>query len=106
MGMGDQAREVPVPQSPNLPNQLLGGDRELVIGAVMISILLGFGLGLPLGPLAGVLFWTASMWVLRRLAQADPLMRRIYFRHGRYRAFYPAKAGLYSKTLETPKGWR
>ena len=32
--------------------------------------------------------------MLQRMGKADPLLRQIYVRHIRYKAFYPAKSGL------------
>jgi hypothetical protein len=40
------------------------------------------------------------------MAKADPLLRRVYLRHIRYVAFYPAKSGLRSPSQETPANWR
>jgi type IV secretion system protein VirB3 len=40
----------------------------------------------------GALLLTFCIYVLRLMAKADPLMRQVYFRHRRYRAYYPARS--------------
>src|SRR5579872_7086929 len=101
----DKPREVLIHQSANRPNQILGGDRELVLIAILVAVSLAFslatwwGLGLTLG------FWIVAIAVLQRMGKADPLLRRIYMRHIRYRPFYPAKSGLYGRCLQPPHNW-
>jgi hypothetical protein len=46
------------------------------------------------------------MAVLQRMGKADPFLRHVYFRHIRYRAFYPAKSGICAPSSETPRSWR
>ena len=40
----DKLREVAIHQSVNRPNQILGGDRELVLVAILIAVSLAFSL--------------------------------------------------------------
>ena len=53
-----------------------------------------------------VAFWIGCVAVLQRMGKADPLLRQIYARHVRYRPFYPAKSGLFSRCLVPPRAWR
>ena len=99
-------REVVVHQSVNKPNLVLGGDRELVLVAIMVSFSLGFSLATWWGIGLSVVFWVAAMAALQRMGKADPLLRHAYLRHIRYRSFYPAKSGLHSQPLATPLHWR
>jgi type IV secretory pathway TrbD component len=99
----EQSREIPLHESANRPNQLLGGDRELVISSGMVSAIMPFALGNIWGIAAGLCFWLASVWTIHRMGKADPLLRSVYVRHIRYRGFYPAKSGLHSAALE-PRG--
>jgi len=39
------------------------------------------------------------------MGKADPLLRRIYVRHIRYKAFYPAGSGLFSRCVPIPRNW-
>jgi hypothetical protein len=44
--------------------------------------------------------------VLQRMGKADPLLRQIYVRHIRCKAFYPAKSGLLSRCVPISRNWR
>jgi type IV secretory pathway TrbD component len=102
----DRPRELPIQQSANRPSQILGCDRELLLCALLAAVLLGFGLSTWWGMLLAVAFWFGSLGILSRMGKADVMMRQVYWRHLRYAAFYPAKAGLYSQPVETPHLWR
>jgi type IV secretion system protein TrbD len=102
----DRPREMVIHQSANRPNQILGGDRELVLIAMLTSVSLAFSLGTWWGVGLSVTFWVGAVAVLQRMGKADPLLRHIYIRHIRYKAFYPAKSGLLSRCLPVPRNWR
>jgi type IV secretion system protein TrbD len=76
------------------PQQLLGGDREMVImaglGAAMMAVSVMTFVSFLL---AIVGFWTIVI-VLARIGKADPMMRKVYSRHLQYKDFYPAKSGV------------
>jgi type IV secretion system protein VirB3 len=102
----DKPREVTIHQSANRPNQILGGDRELVLVSILIAVSLAFSLATWWGIALSVVFWAGSLAVFKRMGKADPMMRQVYLRHIRYRSFYPAKSGLLSTCLPTPARWR
>ena len=102
----DRPREIVIHQSANRPNQILGGDRELVLIAMLTAISLAFSLGSWWGIGLSVAFWVGAVAVLQRMGKADPLLRQIYVRHIRYKAFYPAKSGLLSRSVPIPSNWR
>jgi len=102
----DQSREVVIYQSANRPHLLLGGDRELVLFSALLSAMLIFALVTWWGVLTGITLWFLSVAILSRMGKADPLLRRVYLRHLRYRPFYPAKAAMYSRSMTTPRSWR
>ena len=102
----DKPREVNIHQSANRPNQILGGDRELVLLAILIAVSLAFSLASLWGVALSIGFWVASVAVFQRMGKADPMMCQIYMRHIRYKTFYPAKSGLFSTCLDTPAKWR
>jgi type IV secretion system protein VirB3 len=102
----DRPREIVIHQSANRPNQILGGDRELVLIAMLTAISLAFSLGTWWGIGLCIGFWVGGVAVLQRMGKADPLLRHIYVRHIRYRAFYPAKSGLLSSCVPVPRNWR
>ena len=102
----DRPREIVIHQSANRPNQILGGDRELVLIAMLTAISLAFSLGTWWGIGLSIAFWVGAVAVLQRMGKADPLLRHIYVRHVRYRAFYPAKSGLLSSCVPVSRSWR
>src|SRR5690348_70697 len=99
-------REVVIHQSANRPNQILAGDRELVLISALTAVSLAFALATWWGIGLSVAFWIAAVAVLQRMGKADPMLRHVYMRHIRYRAFYPAKSGLFSRCLQRPSKWR
>lgn len=85
-------RTVPIRQSPLQPILLFGAERELVLGSGLISIFLIAGVMTWLAVFAGVLFWVGMLWLLTRMAKVDPMLSRVYLRHVRYQAYYPAQS--------------
>ena len=102
----DRPREILIHQSAYRPNQILGGDRELVLIAMLTTISLAFSLGNWWGIGLSVVFWVGAVAVLQRMAKAGPLLRLIYVRHIQYKAFYPARSGLLSRCVPIPRNWR
>ena len=102
----DRPREITIHQSANRPNQILGGDRELVLVSVLVAVSLAFSLASLWGVALSIGFWISAVAVFQRMGKADPMMRHVYMRHIRYRSFYPAKSGLLSMCLQMPARWR
>jgi type IV secretion system protein VirB3 len=102
----EQPREIMIHQSANRPHLLLGGDRELVLFAALLSAMLIFALLTWWGIAAGIGLWIAAVAALSRMGRADPMLRKVYFRHVKYRTFYPAKGRIRGETSATPKAWR
>ena len=102
----DRPREIVIHPSANRPNQILGGDRELVLLALLISVSLAFSLATLWGGGLAVGFWIGAVAVLQRMGKADPMLRQAYMRHIRYRSLYPAKSGLFSKCVPHASKWR
>jgi type IV secretion system protein VirB3 len=101
----DRPREITIHQSANRPNQILGGDRELVLISILIAVALGFSLATWWGIVLSIAYWIGSIALFQRMGKADPMMRRVYMRHIRYRPFYPAKSGLHSTCVQTLARW-
>ena len=70
------------------PNLLMGADRELVLVTGLASIILIFVVLTWISALFGLVVWTVIVGLLRMMAKADPLMRRVYLRHITYRPHY------------------
>ena len=102
----DRPGEIVIHPSVNRPNQILGGDRELVLLTLLISVSLAFSLATLWGVGLAVGFWIGAVAVLQRMGKADPMLRHVYTRHMRYRPFYPAKSALFSQCVPHASRWR
>ena len=40
----------------------------------------------------GVVLWITALYLLRKAAKSDPKMRSVYWRHRKYKRYYPAKS--------------
>ena len=102
----EEAEQTIMRTSLSRPQQLLGGDRELVIMSGLGAALMAVSVMTFLSFLIAFLSFGAIVAVLAKIGKADPMMRKVYSRHLQYRDFYPAKSGLHGQTTETPKNWR
>lgn len=102
----DSPREVVFHQSANRPHLLLGGDRELVLVSGIMAAILIFAVMTWWSILAGLMLWLTAVAVLARMGKIDPLLRHVYVRHIRYRAFYPAKSKLCAPPTMTKMRWK
>ena len=102
----DRPREIVIHPSVNRPNQILGGDRELVLLTLLVSVSLAFSLATLWGVGLAVGFWIGAVAVLQRMGKADPMLRQVYLRHIRYRSFYVAKSALFSECAPHASRWR
>tara|TARA_B110000211_G_C14082695_1_gene555322 strand:+ start:985 stop:1230 length:246 start_codon:yes stop_codon:yes gene_type:complete len=73
----------------------MGGDRELVMFTGLLAFALVFSAQELRATLVGIALWFISLWLFRLMAKSDPLMRRVYLRHRKYNAYYPAKSTPY-----------
>ena len=93
-------------QSVNRPQQLYGGDRELVVAAIFLCAITWLSITTLIGFFMSLGLWFLLVACLRRMGKADPLMRQVYIRHVKYGAWYPARAGLWSQSRNLPAGWK
>jgi len=70
------------------PNLLMGADRELVLITGLAAIILIFVVLTIYSAIFGVAIWIVIVGALRTMAKADPMMRKVYARHMRYRPHY------------------
>ena len=88
------------------PQQLLGGDREMVIMAGLGAALMAVSVMTFLSFLLAIVGFSIVAAVLAKIGKADPMMRKVYGRHLQYKDFYPAESAVTS-TGKTPKrSWR
>jgi type IV secretion system protein VirB3 len=102
----DRPREIIIHASVNRPNQILGGDRELVLLTLLVSVSLAFSLATVWGVGLAIACWIGAIAVLQRMGKADPMLRHVYLWHIRYRSFYPAKSALFSQCVPHRYQWR
>jgi type IV secretory pathway TrbD component len=102
----ERPREIVIHQSANRPHLLLGGDRELVLFAALMSAMLIFALVTWWGILAGIALWIGAVAAFSRMGRFDPMLRQVYVRHVRYRPFYAAKSRIDAEMSGTPRSWR
>jgi type IV secretory pathway TrbD component len=101
----DEPRRIPIHRSLNRPQMMLGGERELVLFSGLLAALIvlsGMNLFSFIG---GAAFWTLAMAVLIRMGRADPQLSKVYQRHVRYKAHYPAKTGAHAQAAFVPS-WK
>lgn len=96
--MGNHRSEltkVTIHRSPTRIIMFMGGERKLVILSGMLSgymsYLLSFRFNVFLGLGVGVALWCFCLYLLRKMANADPQMWQVFNRHLKYKAFYPAR---------------
>lgn len=94
-------RQVPLHKSAMQYNLFLGCDRELIMSAGLIAFALVFGALTFTTIISGILIWTGCLYLLRKLAQYDPLARQIYMRHIFYKKHYPAHSTPFSTPMRT-----
>lgn len=72
------------------PNLLMGADRELLLLTGLAAVILIFVVLTVYSALIGIAVWIVIAGVLRMMAKADPLVRKVYIRHISYRPYYKA----------------
>jgi type IV secretion system protein VirB3 len=86
--LGSSLQRIRIHRALSRPNLLMGADRELVLVTGLASIILIFVVLTWVSALFGLAIWTVIVGLLRMMAKADPLMRRVYLRHITYRPHY------------------
>lgn len=87
-----QLRRTPLHRALHRPTLIAGGERELVLltglmaGGVVVT-----ALNVP-ALIVGVIVWIANLWLLRKMAKADPEMSKVYLRSIKYAGYYPARS--------------
>lgn len=85
-------RTIPIRQVGNRVNQVLGGDRELVLSSAVICGVLVFSAAEWKAAMVGVSLWFGIIYVLRKMAKSDPMMRQVYLKSLKYADYYPAQS--------------
>ena len=69
-------RMIPVRRSLHRHGLILGAERDLVLYCGLIALLLGVGGFTLFAAVTALIFWIGSVFVLRRMAKADPQMSK------------------------------
>jgi type IV secretion system protein VirB3/type IV secretion system protein VirB4 len=85
-------RTLTIHQSLHRHAHVLGAEREPVMTAALIALLVGVGGLTAISVVTAALFWLVAVFALRRMAKADPMMSRVWLRHIKQQDYYPAKA--------------
>lgn len=91
----DELERRVIHRSVNRPVLFFGGDGPLMKLSVMISGTLIIFILDWRSAIAGVVFWIVSVYLLRRMAKADPYARDVFMRNRRYKSYYPARPTPY-----------
>ena len=83
-------RTIPVRRSLHRHGLILGAERDLVLYCGLIALLLGVGGFTILAAVTALIFWIGAVFVLRRMAKADPQMSKVWMRHIKYQEHYCA----------------
>lgn len=85
-------RTIPIRRSGNRVNLFMGGDREMVMFAGLLSATLVLATQDFISIIAGSVLWLFSIKALRMMAKSDPYLRQIYLRQRQYKSYYPARS--------------
>jgi len=81
-------RQTMIRRALHRPQQVMGGERELVL----FSMLVAGGVIVAslnwVATIAGICVWFVSIYGLRQMAKADPIMSKVYIRQLKYRDYY------------------
>jgi type IV secretion system protein VirB3 len=89
--MGSKLNRTPIFNF-NRSNLVLGGERKLVYGLILVVIIFVVTLQTWFTFVIGVFLWILIMPLLRMMANADPDMSRIFRKLTTYQAYYPPHA--------------
>ncbi|MDD5406956.1 MAG: conjugal transfer protein TrbD [Sulfurovaceae bacterium] len=83
---------IPIYRALNKPMLFMGGERELMMLAALVSLTLIFVALSVQSAILGIVLWLFAAAVLRMMAKKDPLMSKIFVRQARYKKYYRAVA--------------
>lgn len=97
MARVDELPRTPIHQSLMRPVLVAGGEREPMQFLALVSIIVGIAGGLHIVNLiTGTLVFSIGSLVLRKMAQADHKMYRVFMRYVKHQKFYRAVPTMYA----------
>lgn len=88
-------RHTAIPRVLHRPNLILGGERDLVLVALMTTAGVAAVSANVIAACIALSPWFAIAPLLRKMAKADPQMSRLFIRYRRFRGYYPARSRPY-----------
>jgi len=85
-------RAIPIRRAGNRPNLFMGGDREVVMTAGLVSFALVFSALELKAAVVGIGLWVGALYLARKAAKSDPQLRSVFKRNFRYKRYYPARS--------------
>jgi type IV secretion system protein VirB3/type IV secretion system protein VirB4 len=90
-------QRIPIHQSLHRHTHVLGAERELVLSSALIAFLVGIGGLTALSAACAGLYWLVTIFVLRRMAKADPMMSKVWLRHVKQQDYYAPRARIWRR---------
>lgn len=87
--MSDQTlRQTRIHRALHRPQQVWGGERELMLFAMLLAGGIIVAAMNFVATLVGGILWLVCVYGLRKMAKADPVMSKVYLRQLKYRDYY------------------
>ncbi|WP_347889096.1 conjugal transfer protein TrbD (plasmid) [Nitrosomonas europaea] len=99
---GQGLRQTPFHRALHRPQQIMGGERELMLFSMLIAGGLIVSAMNLISTAIGLTLWLICVTGLRKMAKADPHMSKVYLRQLRYRQYY----GPFSRPCRVAKSSR
>lgn len=81
-------RTTPFYRALHRPQQVMGGERELVLFSMLVAGGLIVSALNMVATVVGLVVWLVCIQALRRMAKADPAMSKVYIRQLKYGNYY------------------
>ncbi len=95
----ENVRLTPFYRALHRPQQIMGGERELMLFSMLVAGSLIISAMNLVAALIGVTIWLICVYGLRLMAKADPEMSKIYIRQLKYNHYY----GSFSRPFRVSK---
>ncbi|EHM4299887.1 conjugal transfer protein TrbD [Salmonella enterica] len=95
-------RTIPIRRAASRTNLVMGGDRELVMFSILLAAVLIFMSQDWIAVGVGIVMWGGSLFLLRKMAKSDPMLRHVYLRSLKYnQSYYAPRATPFRKNTGT-----
>ena len=102
MEIPESSRLTPFHRALHRPQQIMGGERELMLFSMLIAGGLVVSALNLVATVIGLVLWLICVYGLRKMAKSDPEMSKVYLRQLKYRNYY----GPFSRPFRVAKSSR